>query len=163
MLPWHVVHTKPRQEKALARDLLEREIPYFLPMILRETSSGGRRRRNLYPLFASYVFFAGDEAARLKCLRTNRVVQIIATTLEQRARLTKELQNLAVALLAAPDKVQYQSLLEPGASVWIRSGPMRGLEGTVTGIGNLRKLQLAVSLLGVGATVEIHPDLVEKK
>jgi hypothetical protein len=69
---WTVVYCKPRQEKALGRDLCRRQVNYFLPMVLRETSSGGRRRRNLYPLFPSYLFFAGDEMDRLAVLKTER-------------------------------------------------------------------------------------------
>jgi len=29
--PWRVAHTKPRQEKALARELLAADIPFYLP------------------------------------------------------------------------------------------------------------------------------------
>jgi hypothetical protein len=74
---WTAVYTKPRQEKALARDLLQKKIAYFLPMVLRETSSGGRRRRNLYPLFPSYLFVAGGEAEQLATLKTDRAVRLV--------------------------------------------------------------------------------------
>src|ERR1051326_5527933 len=74
---WTVAYCKPRQEKALAWDLTRREVSYFLPMVLRETSSGGRRRRNLYPLFPSYLFFVGDEPERISVLKTDRVARLI--------------------------------------------------------------------------------------
>jgi hypothetical protein len=38
---------------------------------------------------------------------------------------------------------------------------MSGVEGVVLQAGSKHKLWLGVSCLGVGATVEIHPDLVE--
>ncbi len=160
-LPWKVVYTKPRQEKSLARDLVERDIPYFLPMVLRVTSSGGRRRRNMYPLFASYMFFAGDDDVTAACYRTERIVQIIKPTAEQQPLLAAELRSLAAALVAAPDKVELYNHLSPGKRVTIKSGPMRGIEGTIHQVGDARKLQLSVSLLGVGALVELHADLVE--
>jgi transcription antitermination factor NusG len=161
-LPWRVAYTKPRQEKSLARDLIDREITYFLPMVLRETSSGGRRRRNMYPLFASYMFFAGGDEATASCYRTERIVQIINPEPAHEATLASELRSLATALVAAPDKVELYSHLIPGKRVWIKSGPMKGVEGTIVEIGDARKLQLSVSLLGVGALVEIHADLVER-
>ena len=40
---WMVLYTKARQEKALARDLLRRQIPYYLPVVKRVSSHGGRR------------------------------------------------------------------------------------------------------------------------
>ena len=76
-MPWRVAYTKPRQEKSLARDLLQRNVAYFLPMLQKETTSGGRRRHGLYPLFKSYLFFRGDEDARLAVLKTERTVKII--------------------------------------------------------------------------------------
>jgi transcriptional antiterminator RfaH len=160
--PWYVAYTRPRQEKSLARDLRERGVTYFCPMVMRVTSSGGRRRRNMYPLFPSYLFFAGDESARQSCHRTERVVQIIQPLPAQQPKLQTELRALATALQAAPDKVELYRHLQPGAHIRIKAGPMRGVEGTVVDCGRSCKLQLAVSLLGVGALVEIHADLVER-
>ena len=74
---WTPAYCKPRQEKALARDLCRLEVPYFLPMLLREKSSGGRRRRTMEPMFRSYLFFAGEEPERLALLKTNRIVQLV--------------------------------------------------------------------------------------
>ena len=48
---WWVAHTKARSEKALAWDLLRRDIGYFLPLLGRVRFSGGRKRRVLMPLF----------------------------------------------------------------------------------------------------------------
>ncbi len=159
---WRVAYVKPRQEKSLARDLAERGITYFLPMVLRETSSGGRRRRNYYPLFPSYLFFAGDDDVKLAMHRTQRLVQVINPKPEQQPVLQRELRSLATALAHAPGDVELYRHLQPGTPVWVKSGPMRGIEGTVLEVGHSHRLQLAVSLLGVGAVVEIHADLVER-
>ncbi len=160
-LPWLVVYTRPRQEKALAGELRHLGITYFLPLVLRETVSGGRRRRNLYPLFASYLFFAGDEAAREACLRTGRVVQLVTPTHQQRPRLAHELKQLELALRCRPESVVVHRKLEPGTPVRITSGAMRGVEGVVINSDNKRRLLLAVSTLGVSVTVELHADLAE--
>jgi transcription antitermination factor NusG len=53
--------------------------------------------------------------------------------------------------------------LVPGALVRITAGPMKDVEGVILQAQNKRKLWLGVSVLGVGATVEIHADLVEAK
>jgi hypothetical protein len=54
---WWVGYTKPRFEKAFARDLCSHGIGYFLPMREKVIFSGGRKRRLMVPLFTSYVFF----------------------------------------------------------------------------------------------------------
>jgi transcriptional antiterminator RfaH len=159
--PWMAAYTKPRQEKSFARDLQERRITYFLPMVLRQTSSGGRRLRNLYPLFASYVFIAGDADDRLSALRTERLVRIVDVEDSQQAQFCKELAALELALRVAPDSLELHPKITTGTRVVIKSGPMAGVEGEVIQAGDRRKLWLGVSTLGVGATVEIHADLVE--
>ena len=40
---WRVARTKPRQEKAVARHLWEKEVPFYLPLLRKETRIGGRR------------------------------------------------------------------------------------------------------------------------
>lgn len=159
--PWSVAYSKPRQEKALAAELAQREVPYFLPMLLRETSSGGRRRRNLYPLFSSYLFFAGGERERLAALRTERIVQIIEIGEAQQAQFRQEITSLELALHHAPESIELHPRLVPGVRVRIASGPMKDMEGIVLQAQKKHKLLLSVSVLGVGATVEIHADLVE--
>ncbi|HEX4415226.1 MAG TPA: transcription termination/antitermination NusG family protein [Lacipirellulaceae bacterium] len=160
-LLWNVAYCKPRQEKALAGDLREREIPYFLPMFLKETSSGGRRRRNLYPLFPSYVFVGGGERERLAALKTDRIVRFVPVAVGEQARLGQELRFLHVALEHCPDSLELYSRLVPGARARITSGPMKNIEGVIVQADNKRKLCLSVSVLGVGATIEIHADFLQ--
>jgi hypothetical protein len=53
---WWAAHTKPQQEKALARQLLAQDVPFYLPLVKRLALVNGRRRESQVPLFASYVF-----------------------------------------------------------------------------------------------------------
>jgi transcription antitermination factor NusG len=159
--PWSVAYCKPRQEKALAWDLCRKEIAYFLPMVLRETSSGGRRRRNLYPLFPSYLFFVGGENERLAVLKTERTVRLIEVGEPEQPRFRREIVSLETVIRECPSTIELYPRLVPGAWVRIKSGPLRNVEGVVLQAGNKKKLWLGISALGVGATVEIHADLVD--
>lgn len=157
---WMVAYCKPRQEKALAWDLVRKQVTYFLPMVLRETSSGGRRRRNMYPLFPSYLFFAGGEAERLAVLKTDRTVRLIEISDAEQPRFQREIAALETAVEHCPQSLELYPRLVPGALVRIAAGPMKNVEGVVLQADNKRKIWLGVSVLGVGATVEIHADLV---
>jgi transcription antitermination factor NusG len=157
---WAVAYCKPRQEKALGWDLCRREVPYFLPMVIRETSSGGRRRRNLYPLFPSYLFICGGESERLSALQTDRIVKLIEISALEQANFRREIWSLETVIRNQPESVEMYPRLVPGAWVRINAGPMKDVEGVIVVANNKRKLLLGVSVLGVGATVEIHADLV---
>jgi transcription antitermination factor NusG len=157
---WTAAYCKPRQEKALAHELCRKHVPYFLPMVQRETLSGGRRRRNLYPLFPSYLFFAGDESQRLATLKTDRIVRLIEIGDAQQPRFRQEIQSLQLAVQHAPESLELYPRLVTGAAVRVNSGVLRNVEGIILQSENKKKLWLGVSILGVGATVEIHADLV---
>ena len=62
--PWWVARTRTRQEKALARSLRGKDIPYFLPLVSRPQKSQGRMRTSIVPLFDGYLFFQADPAER---------------------------------------------------------------------------------------------------
>src|SRR6185503_15865927 len=110
---WGAAYCRPRQEKALAWDLMRLQITYFLPMVLRETSSGGRRRRNMYPLFPSYVFFAGDEQERLRLLKTERVVRLIDVAGAEQCQFRQEITALKTAIECCSDSIELYPRIVP--------------------------------------------------
>src|SRR6478752_5483365 len=70
---WWCLHTKPRQEKAAARDLRSRGVAYYLPQVVREDRTPqGRKIRSIIPLFTSYLFLLGNEGERVEALKGNR-------------------------------------------------------------------------------------------
>src|SRR5271168_2845618 len=53
---WWCLHTKPRQEKATARDLREHGVTYYLPQVVKESRTPrGRKLKSVVPLFAGYL------------------------------------------------------------------------------------------------------------
>jgi transcriptional antiterminator RfaH len=158
---WRAAYTKPRQEKSLAWDLLRLGVPYFLPLVQRQTVSGGRRRQGLYPLFPSYLFIGGDEGARLDALKTDRIVHLLEPKPAEQEQFRRQLGAICVALHTSPETVALHPRLVQGSRAVVRSGAMKGVEGVVISDRHRSKLLIEVSLLGVGATVEIHPDLLD--
>lgn len=61
---WYVAHTKARNEKIFAWELLRKNVAHFFPMVEKLTFSGGRKRRNMTGVFPGYVFFCGDGTSR---------------------------------------------------------------------------------------------------
>src|SRR5271166_4159480 len=54
---WWCLHTKPRQEKATARDLRNEGLVYYLPQVVKETRTPkGRKIQSIVPLFMGYMF-----------------------------------------------------------------------------------------------------------
>src|SRR4051794_18152545 len=72
---WWVFHTKPRQEKSLARDLCDRQLSFYLPLINRSSVVRGRVVTARIPLFPGYLFLLASDAQRIAALATRRVVR----------------------------------------------------------------------------------------
>jgi len=155
---WWVAHTKSRNEKALANDLINRGVSYFLPMSWKVRHIRGRKIKSLLPLFTGYVFFCGDESQRLSVLKTNRVASILSVTNQQ--QLLKELVQIEQAIGAGVN-LRPHKYIEQGQRCRVVSGPLAGIEGIVTETKNVTRLVLQVDMLGQATSVEIETDLIE--
>jgi transcription antitermination factor NusG len=155
---WWVAHTKARCEKALAWDLVGRDIPYFLPMAQKVAFWGGRKRTVLNPIFSSYLFFCGDREHTSVVLATRRVCQVIEV--RQREQFVRELEGIRLAL-SSKGSLDLYPFAAVGRRCRVARGPLQGIEGIVIKKDDETQLVLNVSMLGQGACLEISADLLE--
>ena len=155
---WWVVHTKSRNEKALAHDLIRRQISYFLPMSWKVRRKSRRTIRSLLPLFSGYLFFCGSENDRTEVLRTDRVANLIKV--KNQEQLLNELLQIQQALGAGAPLVPHK-YVKTGQKCKVIAGPLLGLEGVVATTRGLTRLVLQVDMLGQAASVEIDIDTIE--
>ena len=156
---WWVAHTKSRNEKALAHDLIRKEMSYFLPMSWRVRRQKRRTIRSLLPLFSGYLFFCGKESERTELWRTNRVANIIEV--KDQERLVTELLQIEQALrVGAP--LSPHKYIKAGQRYRIIAGPLADLQGIVVKTKNATRLVLQIDMLGQAASVEIDTDIIEK-
>jgi len=155
---WWVAHTKSRNEKALAQDLIRKDISYFLPMSWKVRRRRDRTIRSLLPLFSGYLFFCGEENQRIEVLRTNRVANLIEVKDQQ--RLLKELLQIEQALLTGANLTPYR-YIKAGQRCRVIAGPLADLQGIVVKTKNATRLVLQIDMLGQAASVEIDTDMIE--
>lgn len=156
---WWVAHTKSRNEKALAWQLVNRQVQYFLPMTWKVSRKKQRTIRSLLPVFPGYLFFCGRERDRMEVLKTNRVSSLIPV-LDQ-DRLVKELKPIE-RVLRAGEILMPHDYLKAGQQCRVIAGPLMGTEGIVESTPKGSRLILQVDMLGQAASVEIDLDMVEK-
>lgn len=182
---WWVAHTKSRNEKALAHDLISKQISYFLPMTWKVRRHRGRTIRSLLPLFGGYLFFCGEENDRIELLRTNRVANLIEVKNQQ--KLLDELSQIEHALQAGAPLAPHR-YIKAGQRCRVIAGPLADLQGIVVGVpkrkqsipkgpdnetisagvsssaqkqGYSARLVLQIDMLGQAASVEIDTDMIE--
>src|SRR5262245_24712782 len=89
---WWVSHTRPRQEKALARKLLESGVPYYLPCDRRRVRVRSRVVTSHVPLFSGYVFLRMMPEERNLVLGSNRVANLLPVS--DQDRLLQDLRGV---------------------------------------------------------------------
>ncbi len=147
---WWVMHTRPRQEKSLARCLHELGIPFYLPLL----STRVRVRKQIVisysPLFASYLFLLGRDEERLLAMGTRRVANVIEVKNQQ--QMWDDLGQLN-RLIGSGLRVTAENCLSPGVPVEIREGPLMGLRGVIVRSVSGKRFIVKVDFIQRGASV----------
>ena len=155
---WHLLHTKSRQEKALAESLAAMAVPCFLPLLRVKRNYGGRKAVADLPMFPGYVFLRGSLDQAYLADRTKRVAQVIRVV--DQTRITWELRNIELALLKEAFLDPFPRLVR-GTRVEVKTGPFRGLQGVIEDRSKRDRLILQVDVLGKAASLEIDGAQVE--
>jgi transcriptional antiterminator RfaH len=157
---WWCLHTKPRQEKAAARDLRALGLSYYLPQVVHEDRTPqGRRTRSVLPLFMGYLFLLGDDRARVSALKGNRLVRVLDVANQPALHhdLKQIHQMLSSGLAVVPEPT-----VPVGARVRILNGPLTGIEGRVIRRGKSDQFVAVVHFLSSGAMVDLEDWQVEQ-
>jgi transcription antitermination factor NusG len=155
---WWVFYTRPRQEKSLARDLLQREIAFYLPLVPRRLLIRGRAVYSHVPLFNGYLFVHGSREDRVRTLMTNRAAQVFPV--DDGERLRCDLQKIKI-LIESGAPLTIESRLEANQPVRVRAGALMGMEGIVVRRKNQTRLVVWVKMLQQGVSLEIEDYLLE--
>jgi transcriptional antiterminator RfaH len=147
---WWALHTRPRQEKSLARDLCDRRIPFYLPLLTRRLRIRGQAMTSRVPLFPGYVFLLGLPDERTAALATRRVVRSLDVA--DQDGLWHDLRQVS-RLIASGKPVAPEDRLVPGALVEVRSGSLAGLRGVIVKAASGHRFIVRVDFIQRGASV----------
>jgi transcriptional antiterminator RfaH len=151
--PWRVAYVRSRQEKELARHLLQYGVPFYLPLATKRVERAGRQLVSHLPLFPGYVFFRGAAAERRTALLSDRVVSLLEVAdqplLEAELKSLWRLQESGADLVPVP-------YLGPGDAVEVIAGPFQGLSGTVLREKGRTRLVVSVTFLRRSVAAELE-------
>lgn len=154
---WWVLHTKSRQEKALASDLEARGFSHFLPLITTVRYYGRRKTRSQVPLFPGYVFLRGEIESVFAADRTDRVAGVIRVADQE--RLERDLSHIKRTIECGGSLVPMEGL-STGCWVEVKSGPFKGIIGRIWNQLPGDRLALNVEMIGRAAVLEIDRSLL---
>jgi transcription antitermination factor NusG len=155
---WWVLHTRPRQEKALARQLHRQSVGYFLPLITRRTKIRGKVVPAFVPLFPGYLFLYAPPEQLLQALATRRVARHLDVVDQQ--QLWQDLRQV-YQLIDTGLPITPELALVPGARVEVRFGPLAGLRGIIVRSASAQRFVIQVDFIHRGASVLIDDYMLE--
>ena len=158
-LPWYALQVRPRFEKMIATNLLNKGYEGFLPLYRKRSRWSDRIKEIQLPLFSGYLFCRFDVNKRLPILKTPGVIQVVGIgkvphPVEDSE--IKALQSIVISGLQAEPR----SYLNIGQKVRVEVGPLAGIEGILTAIKGSNRLIVSVSLLQRSVSVEIDESWV---
>lgn len=157
---WLAFYTLARREKDLMRKLEAAGVPFYSPLVRRRLhTAGGRVRYSYVPLFPGYVFAPVTDEQRREALATNTVARWISVADER--MLVHDLRAIK-RLIDSERPLTPEARLKPGQEVRVKSGPLRGLEGTVIKRRGSQRLVVAVRLLSQGVSMELEDIDLER-
>ncbi|MCU1348675.1 MAG: NusG-like protein-transcription activator [Acidobacteria bacterium] len=155
--PWEIAHLRGRQEKCVARLLLDGGMPFYLPQIEQKKKQAGRTFVSHLPLFPGYIFLRRVEGLRQTLWRTSAVANIIEVS--DQAQLTAELLQIR-QLQASGALLTPRADLAPGDTVRIEGGAFAGYAGTVIEERGSLRLIVSLSILRKSIAVEFPRELL---
>ena len=156
-LPWEIVHVQSRQEKALARLLIGRAQPFYLPQIEKKTRRDGRSFVSFLPLFSGYVFLRRTDETRRLLWSSGVVTRVIGV--DDQRLLDEELKQIR-ALQEAGATLIPRSDLAPGDRVRITEGMFCGYTGTLMRERDTLRLVVSITSLNKSVLAELPRDIV---
>jgi transcription antitermination factor NusG len=136
---WHVLYVKSRHEKKVYKQLLERGVNAYLPLVTRERKWSDRTKKVEMPLFQSYVFVNVQTAMDFhKALSICGACTYIRFGKECAIVKDEEIRQikLLMRMEGIEDITVEDNVLKVGETKVITNGSLKGLECEVLQIKN---------------------------
>ncbi len=128
---WHVLYTKPRNEKKVAERLEKDGYEIFCPLVRTLRQWSDRKKKVSVPMFPSYVFARVDEKERLEIVKDPGVSHFIFWLGKPAIVREYEIQAIKKIEEHGEEITVEHNGLEKGQRMEITEGPFKGLVGMV--------------------------------
>lgn len=158
---WYALYTRPRHEKAVAKNLIAKGFTIFLPLYSAPHRWKDRTKVIMLPLFSCYVFIQWCAHRHLDVVTTPGVHSLVCCG-DLPARIPQaEIEGIR-QLVERSIKIEPHPFIRYGDRVRVTAGPLEGIEGILVRKKNFNRIVLTVELLGKSAAAEVDVSLVER-
>jgi transcriptional antiterminator NusG len=159
---WYALHTRPRHERVVVRNLTDRGVQTFLPTVTEVHRWSDRKKSVQLPLFSCYVFakFNDQRTERLNVLRVSGVLGLVGSHGE--GTPIPDVQIDAIRTLVDRElPFSPCPFLKIGQRVRIRGGALEGLEGVFVARNGSHTLVISIDAIERSLAVRLEGYRVE--
>lgn len=151
---WYAVYTRSRHEKKVAGGLKDKDIEVFLPLRSVINRWKDRRKEVQLPLFSGYVFVRILPEQKIPVLQTAGVVTLVGNGSDPIPIPEEQIESIQ-KLVNSGIRYDPYPYLKEGMRVFIKRGPLKGMEGVLIEKRKKHLLVLSVDLIQQSAVLQV--------
>ena len=153
---WHVLYTKPRNEKKVTDRLQQLGFKVYCPIVEELQQWSDRKKKVLKPLLPSYVFIQIEEKNKNEVFQVPGIVKYLYWLGKPALVRDSEIEqlkkwNLHYGMMLKVEKYN------PGSKITLNEGIFKGVEALVKE-QRKNKLQLVLETLGIVLIVDLPKE-----
>jgi transcription elongation factor/antiterminator RfaH len=160
-MPWYAIYTKPRHEKKVYQQLVEKDIVVFLPMTKSLRQWKDRRKWVEMPLFTGYVFIDILLKNKIEALQTHGVVKMVSFGGVPASIPDWQIEQLK-KVISQPESLRLEQYLKKGDTVEVIAGPLKGVKGYLREIRGETRVAILIDGIYQSASFEVQKNFVKK-
>ncbi|MFQ5584269.1 MAG: UpxY family transcription antiterminator [Calditrichia bacterium] len=160
-MAWYALYTRPRHEKKVYDQLVEKGVETFLPTVRTLRQWKDRRKWVEMPLFNSYVFINIELKNRIYALQTHGVVRLVGFGGVPATIPDWQIEQLR-RVVQFPETLQLEQYLKKGDFVEITEGPMKGIKGYLREFPGETRVAILIEGIYQSASFVVQKQFVKK-
>lgn len=157
---WYAIYTRPRWERKVARQLEEKGIEHYCPLVKAERQWSDRRKVIFEPLFTGYIFVRLNEMDMTPVRKLEGYINFVYW-LSKPAVIRNEEIDAMRQFLQDYERVQIEKTrVNLDDRVKIINGPFLDKEGKVVGIKS-KTVKILLPSLGFALVAELEKQNVQ--
>jgi len=158
---WIAIYTKPKHEKSVEKELQNKGVEVFLPMLRERRKWSDRKKWVSFPLFRSYIFVKIEIKNSLFVLQTKGVVKIVKFHGKIAVVPSESIHSIRLMIDGGYNPKPTDYFIK-GDPVKIKDGPLIGLRGEVTRIDNKDCLIIRIDAIQHSISIKINRAFLSK-
>lgn len=158
---WYVMQTKPRNEQLVYKQIQQKGIETFLPLVEKIRIWTDRKKKIQVPLFSGYVFVHANGEERIKAItNTSGALRYIFYDNHPAVVKENEIELIKQALLD-PEKISIEDKkIKKGDLILVTRGIFKGMKGFVNEFRGKYKLTVNLDELSYSFSIILNSNEV---